>query len=130
MGKEHRSSEHRAQKVIFYILTLHYRAPSAWWQIEVTGFIEAAERFTADPLSESAGGFWKGSDRFWESFRRILAGSGRILAGLREEVGWIRQSRADFGRKIADSRGDLVACPGGYRGGECGGELRNARGAY
>ena len=40
---------------------------------------------------------------------------GRIwedLAGLRQEVGWIRQSRADFGRKIADSRGDLVVCPG------------------
>ena len=35
------------------------------------------------------------------------------LAGLRQEVGWIRQSRADFGRKIADSRGDLVACPDG-----------------
>ena len=34
------------------------------------------------------------------------------LAGLRQEVGWIRQSRADFGRKIADSRGDLVAWPG------------------
>ena len=44
---------------------------------------------------------------------------GRIwedLAGLRQEVGWIRQSRADFGRKIADSRGDLVACPGGWLG--------------
>ena len=38
------------------------------------------------------------------------------LAGLRQEVGWIRQSRADFGRKIADSRGDLVACPGGCLG--------------
>ena len=35
------------------------------------------------------------------------------LAGLRQEVGWIRQSRADFGRKIADSRVDLVVCPGG-----------------
>ena len=34
------------------------------------------------------------------------------LAGLRQEVGWIRQSRADLGRKIADSRGDLVVCPG------------------
>ena len=44
---------------------------------------------------------------------------GRIwedLAGLRQEVGWIRQSRADFGRKIADSRGDLVAWPGGCLG--------------
>ena len=44
---------------------------------------------------------------------------GRIwedLAGLRQEVGWIRQSRADFCRKIADSRGDLVACPGGWLG--------------
>ena len=40
---------------------------------------------------------------------------GRIwedLAGFRQEVGWIRQSRADFGREIADSRGDLVVWPG------------------
>ena len=46
---------------------------------------------------------------FQEDFGRIW----EDLAGLRQEVGWIRQSRADFGRKIADSRGDLVAWPDG-----------------
>ena len=45
-------------------------------------------------------------------FRQDLGGSGRISAGLRQEVGWIRRSRADFGGKIADSRGDLVVWPG------------------
>ena len=38
------------------------------------------------------------------------------LAGLRQEVGWIRQSRADFGRKIAECRGDFVVCPGVWLG--------------
>ena len=52
-------------------------------------FIEAAERFTADPFSENSGGSWKDFDRLWESFRRISAGSGRI---------W-----QDFGRRSAGS---------------------------
>ena len=55
------------------------------------------------------------------------------LAGLRQEVGWIRQSRADFCRKIADSRGDLVACPDGNLAlarWERGADQRNARGPY
>ena len=72
-------------------------------------FIEAAERFTADPFCENSGGLWKEFDRFWESFCMISAGSGRtwqysgrrsagsgrpghILAGHRrilEEIWWL-----------------------------------------
>ena len=41
---------------------------------------------------------------------------GRIWEDLRQDfgrrVGWIRQSRADFGKKTADTIGDFVACPG------------------
>ena len=44
---------------------------------------------------------------------------GRIwedVAVLWQEVGWIGQTRAYFSRKSKDSRGDLVACPGGCLG--------------
>ena len=100
--------------------------------------IEAAERFTADPCLKILADLGRLLTEFGRAsggFRQDLGGSGRISAGLRQEVGWIRQPRADFGRKIADSRGDLVACPDGnvVAGSvltRCclGGELRNARG--
>ena len=34
------------------------------------------------------------------------------LAGLRQDVGWIWELRAEFGRKITDSSGVWVAWPG------------------
>ena len=102
--------------------------------------IEAAERFTADPflkILEDCGRILTDFGRASGGFRQDLGGSGRISAGLRQEVGWIRRSRADFGGKIADSRGDLVVCPGAASVANLalarcclGGELRKARGPY
>ena len=57
-------------------------------------------------------GFCQTLGEFQEDFGRIWEDP----AGLRQEVGWIGQSRAHFGRKIADSRGDLVAWPGACLG--------------
>ena len=54
----------------------------------------------------------EGFDRFLGEVQEDFGRTWEDLAGSRQEVGWIRQSRADFGRKIADSRGDLVAWPG------------------
>ena len=54
-------------------------------------------------------------ERFGQILGEFQEDFGRIwedLAGFRQKVGWIRQSRADFGGKIVDSRGGLVACPG------------------
>ena len=68
-------------------------------------FIEAAERFTADPFSENSGGLWKDFDRLWESFRRISAGSGRIWQDFGRRSAGSGSPGLIFGRKIADSRG-------------------------
>ena len=65
---------------------------------------------------------WEGNPNFRFDFAIILLDFGRAwggfrqdledLAGLRQDVGWIWELRAEFGRKITDSSGVWVACPG------------------
>ena len=66
--------------------------------------------------SGSPGQILEGFGRAWAGFRQDSGRSGRTSAGLRQDVGWIWEPRAEFGRKIADSRGDFVACPDGCLG--------------
>ena len=69
-------------------------------------------------------GFGQILGEFQEEFGRVW----EDLAGFRQKVGWIRQSRADFGGKIVDSRGDLVVCPPAQTWRKRGAVWRNARG--
>ena len=67
--------------------------------------------------------------RAWGGFRQDL----EDLAGLRQDVGWIWELRAEFGRKITDSSGVWVAWPGAGRvlpRRKLGADRRNARRPY